>query len=50
VKAFFVRDDLMEGHFETRDIEELFKPLKYGKRVRGVYMGHPPSENTMITI
>ena len=50
VNAFFVRDNLIEGHFEPKSVAELYKPPKYGKRVGGVHVGHRPSDREMITI
>ena len=50
VNAFFVRNDLVEDHFEIRAVEELYKPPQYGKSVNGVHVGHHPSDRTMTTI
>lgn len=41
--AFFVRHDLVKNNFKVRDIKEIYKPPKYGKKINGKYIGHPPS-------
>ena len=50
VNAFFVRDDLIEGNFEIKSIEKLYKPPKYGERVNGVHIGHPKSDKPWIMV
>lgn len=50
INAFFVRDDLIGNNFVVRRIEETYKPPKYGKKVNGRHIGHPPSEKLMIFV
>ncbi len=42
VNAFFVRDDLLGGHFERRPAAELYRPPRFGPKVGGRHRGHPP--------
>ncbi len=49
VNAFFCRSELV-SEIKIKDIEELYRPPRYGKIVSGVHIGHPPSEKTMIEI
>jgi hypothetical protein len=48
VNAFFIRDDLLDDHFSIKNIEDLYRPPKYGKRVHGG--GYRPSARKMIDI
>lgn len=50
VNAFFLRDDLIKDNFEIRDIKELYRPPGYGIKNNGKYIGHPPSNKTMIDV
>jgi len=49
VNAFFVRNDLKE-HFSVEDTERLYRPPKYGQKINGVHIGHPPSDNPWIIV
>lgn len=42
VNAFFIRDDLVEGHFERKSVVELYKPFKKS--------GYPKSEKKLMSI
>ena len=45
VDAFFVRNDLVEGHFKVRPPAELYHPPRYGRQLpNGTFEGHPPSQ------
>lgn len=48
--AFFIRDDLMEGNFIPKTTQDLYKPPQYGEKVKGKYIGHPPSQRKMIDV
>ncbi|MCX6736554.1 MAG: hypothetical protein NTW73_00470 [Candidatus Parcubacteria bacterium] len=50
VNAFFVRNDLIKNNFEIKDIREIYRQPKYGKKVNGRYVGHPPSNKSMISV
>lgn len=50
VNAFFVRNDLIKNNFVIKNVEELYKPPGYGKKVNGKYTGHPPSNKLMISV
>lgn len=50
VNAFFVRDDLVNNFFVVKDIKELYKPPRYGKKVKGKYIGHQPSNELFISV
>ena len=49
VNAFFCQSDLVK-EFKTRDIQQLYRPPKYGEIVNGRHIGHPLSEKTMMEI
>jgi len=50
VNAFFVRDDLIKGHFKVRSASEIYKPPKYGRMVNFKYVGYPPSRKSTISV
>jgi len=50
VNAFFVRNDLADNFLVKRDIKELYKPPGYGKKIKGKYIGHPPSNKPFISV
>lgn len=50
VNAFFLRNDLIKDNFEIKDIKRLFKPPRYGKKIKNKYVGHPPSNKSMIDV
>jgi hypothetical protein len=43
VNMFFVKDELIDGNFDLKDIQDLYKPPGYGKRVEGRRIGHRPN-------
>lgn len=49
VNAFFCKSELLQG-LKIKDIQDLYKPPKYGKIVNGVYIGHPLSDKKMLEI
>lgn len=50
VNAFFVRNDLVGSNFLIKDIEKIYKPPKYGLKLKGKYIGYRPSNEKMIEI
>ena len=50
VNAFFVKNDLADGHFKVKTTRELYRPPGYGKKVNGVHIGHPQSSKPMISV
>jgi hypothetical protein len=42
INAFFVRNDCLGDHFATRSVAELYRPPRFGARVHGRRIGHPP--------
>lgn len=50
VNAFFVREDLVKDNFLIKDIKEIYKPPKYGKKIRGKYIGYQQSDESMIEV
>lgn len=50
VNAFFVRNDLIKNNFVIKNVEEFYKPPRYGKKVNGKFIGHPPSDKLMISV
>lgn len=50
INAFFIRNDLIEDHFIIRNINELYKPPHFWRKVNGKYVGHPPSRKEMISV
>lgn len=51
VNAFFVRDDLVKDHFEIKKtVAEIYRPPKYGRKVDGKYVGHSPSNKSMVSV
>ena len=49
VNAFFCKSDLVKN-FKIKDIEDLYRSPKYGEKINGVNIGHPPSSKKMIKI
>ena len=49
INAFFCRSDLVKN-FKIKDIEDLYRPPKYGEMINDVYIGHPKSDKKMIEI
>lgn len=49
VNAFFCKSDLI-SNIKIKDIQDLYRPPKYGEVVNGVHIGHPPSDKKMIEI
>jgi len=49
INAFFCRSDLV-SKFEIKNIEDLYRPPKYGEMINDVYIGHPKSDKKMIEI
>jgi len=49
VNAFFCKTELIKGT-KIKNIQDLYKPPKYGKKINGVHIGHPQSEKKMIEI
>lgn len=43
VNAFFCKSDLISG-FRIKDIQDLYRPPKYGKIISNTHIGHTPSE------
>lgn len=41
--AFFVRKELVDGRFDI-DESRMYNPPRYGRKVKGVYIGHPKSK------
>ncbi len=50
VNAFFVRCDLVKNNFSVKNIEKIYRPPKYGIKINGKYVGHPPSNKQMLPI
>jgi len=50
VNAFFVRNEELPKNIKIKDVEELYKPPKYGKKVGDVFIGHGFSKKTMIDV
>lgn len=50
INAFFIRSDLVGGHFQQRDITEIYRPPGYGLVVDGKHAGHPPSGRQMLSV
>jgi hypothetical protein len=48
VNAFFVRNDLLEGHFVKKTMEELYRPPRFGIKSNGY--SWPSSSKTMIDV
>ena len=48
VNAFFVRDDLVGAHFPVKDVADIYRPPKYGRKAHGG--GHRPSGKTMVDV
>jgi len=46
--AFFCKSEIIKG-IKIKNIQDLYKPPKYGKIANGVY-GHPRSDKKMIEI
>jgi len=42
VNAFFCKSELISG-FEIKDIQDLYRLPKYGKIIKNIHIGHPPS-------
>ena len=49
INAFFCKSDLVKN-FKIKDIEDLYRSPKYGEKINGVNIGHPPSSKKMIEI
>jgi hypothetical protein len=49
VNAFFCKNELVQG-FKIKNIQELYRPPKYGEIVNGLHIGHPPSDKKMVEI
>ena len=49
VNAFFCKSDLVKN-FEIKDIKDLYRSPKYGEKINGVHIGHPPNTKKMIEI
>ena len=49
VNAFFCKSDFVKN-FKIKDIEDLYRSPKYGEKINGVNIGHPPSSKKMIKI
>lgn len=50
INSFFVRNDLVGDHFKVKNIEDIYRNPKYGKKVNGKRIGHPPSKKSMISV
>ena len=50
INAFFLRKDLIKGNFIKQDIAKLYRPPKYGIKINGEFIGHPPSPRKMISL
>jgi hypothetical protein len=48
--AFFVRNDLVQNHFVVKDLEQIYRPPSFGKKVGGKRAGHPPSAKKMVDV
>ncbi|MDP8216701.1 MAG: hypothetical protein P9L98_05235 [Candidatus Kaelpia imicola] len=48
--AFFVKTDLIKNNFKVKEVKKIYNPPKYGKKVNGKYIGHPPSNKSMSSI
>ena len=46
INAFFCKSELLQG-MKIKDIQDLYRPPKYGKIVNGLHIGHPPSDKKM---
>jgi hypothetical protein len=49
VNAFFCKSELVEN-FKIQNIEDLYRSPKYGEKINGEHIGHPPSSKKMIEI
>jgi len=49
VNSFFCKTDLL-SEIKIKDIQDLYRPPKYGKIINDIYIGHPPSNKKMIEI
>ena len=49
INAFFCKTELVKN-FKIKDIEDLYRSPKYGEKINGVNIGHPPSSKKMIEI
>lgn len=50
VNAFFIRDDIYKRHFKKRDISDIYRPPRYGRKIDGVWRGHPKDKRKMIDV
>ena len=50
VNAFFIRDELILNQFEVKNVQDIYRAPKYGVKINGKYIGHPPSKESMIAI
>jgi len=49
VNSFFCKTDLLP-EIKIKDIQDLYRPPKYGKIINDIHIGHPPSNKKMIEI
>lgn len=49
VNSFFCKSELVDG-MKINDIDQLYRPPKYGQIINGEPIGHPPSSKKMIEI
>lgn len=49
VNAFFCKTELVKG-YKIKDLQDLYRPPKYGQIVNGSHIGHPPSNKIMMEI
>lgn len=50
INAFFVRNDLIKNNFQIKSVEEAYNPPKYGRQIRGKYIGYLKSNRQMISV
>jgi len=49
INTFFVKNELVKG-MKIKNLQDLYRPPKYGKIVNGRHIGHPPNNKEMIRI
>ena len=50
INAFFIKNDIVKEKLIESDVKKLYKPPRYGVRVNGVLIGHPPTNKPMLEI
>jgi len=50
INAFFIKNDLIKNNFVIKSVKEIYRPPRYGEKVNGKHVGHPPSNKSMIPV